>query len=206
MALCLLALFASASSCNQGSPRGNASTASQPRLSSPAPASSPSPVITHLFADCTSAAPQGTRVDTGTRDGLTLIRPEGWTDTSNDSEGGFFQLTAPASYGYAPTTFTLAQPIGILPESTTAYDITRQEIAAAAARHASFTAGPIFDCQVGSDPASFFLYADGGTTGYELYVIHNRLLYGALLASTGGMSDRTVGVYKGIVGSWTFAV
>jgi hypothetical protein len=134
-----------------------------------------------------------------------LIRPEGWIDTSRGPEGAF-QLTAPAGNGYAPTTFTLSQPIGILPESATAYDITRQEIAAEAARHASFTAGPIFECQVGSDPASFFLYADGGTTGYELYLIHNRLLYGALLASVGGMSDRTVGVYKGIVGSWRFGV
>jgi hypothetical protein len=145
------------------------------------------------------------RVDTGTRDGLTLIRPDGWIDTTKGPEGPF-RLTAPASYGDAPTTFTLAQPIGILPESATAFDIARMEVADETTAHSAFTAGPIFDCQVGSERASFFLYAEGQTAGYELYLIHNRLLYGGLLASTGGLSDRTVAVYKGILGSWIFAV
>ncbi len=159
---------------------------------------------THISADCTGPAPHGMRVDTGTRDGLTLIRPDGWTDTSKAPEGPF-QLTAPAGYPDAPVTFTLFQPVGIQPEGTTAFDLARQTVAVMTSARASFAAGPIFDCRVGSEPGSFYVYVDGQTAGYELFLIHNRLIYGALLASTGGLSDRAVSDYKGILGSWIFA-
>jgi hypothetical protein len=134
-----------------------------------------------------------------------MVEPTGWTDTSStNSEIQIIQLTAPASYADAPTTLTVNSLIGIVAASVTAHQEATDDATAHSKADTSFAAGPVMDCKVQGDDASFYSFTDGGKTGNHLYLIHNHLLYDALLVGTGGISDQSLADYMAVLGSWTW--
>lgn len=188
-------------SCGQAVAPGQSDQVSAARTATP----TPSPGLTLGYSDCTAPTSPGVRTDQRGRDGLSMITPVGWTETSSTtSEIQIIQLTAPAYSGDAPTTMTVDSFIGIVPAGVTAHQGAQQEATRESAASSTFTAGPVTDCRVQSDDASFFSFTDATRTGYRVFLIHNQLFYDAVLVGNGGLSAQSVLDFKAILGSWTW--
>ncbi len=125
------------------------------------------------------------------------IRPAaGWTDTGDyvHTESLLLELTAPASYGFAPTRIRLyAFPFDVLTDfgpTATAHSLATDETTS----HRRITSPQlqttaVSDCTVALEAAGTFGYADGGELGYWLLVIHQDRLFGIKLQGAGGIAD-----------------
>jgi hypothetical protein len=135
-----------------------------------------------------------------------MILPNSWTNTTPpNSETEAVQFTAPAAYGFAPTTYTVVSQIGYVPTGETAHQLADKYIANQKSAHPTFVAGDVMDCAVSADTASFFSWSNAGTNAYDLILIHNQLQYDVRLAGSGGLSDQAFSDFKEIMASWTWS-
>jgi len=135
----------------------------------------------------------------------------GWIDTGNyNREGLLLELTAPATYGYAPTRI---QFLIFIPEVSISYgsQATAHSIAAEhAATHDLLTpqsvTSSVADCLVAAEPAAVFGYVDGNERGYRLSVVHKDFLLEIWLSGAGGVSNQAIQDALGMMTSitWTF--
>jgi hypothetical protein len=136
-----------------------------------------------------------------------MVVPTGWTETSSKtSEVQIIQLTAPLSYGNAPSRVTVDSYIGIVASTVTARRVADQEAQRESTADAQFAAGPVTDCQLQSDTAAFFSFTRGAATGYHVFLIHNQLLYDAIIQGNGGVSNQFILDSKAVLGSWNWRV
>lgn len=134
-----------------------------------------------------------------------------WTDTGEYfRESLLLELTAPASYGYAPTRIRFWAFPGevhvIYGAYATAHSIAVQHAATPEFSSAQSRATSVSDCLIGAEGAGVFGYAQGGERGYRLSMVHKDRLAEIWLFGTGGVSDSALRDALGMIGSivWTF--
>jgi hypothetical protein len=189
-------------------------TASATRTASPSvlpPATTP-PDATLLTGSNCSAAPASTQPRLLA--GYYKIRPApNWADTGNyqRTETLFLELTAPDTYGFAPTRIHFGGgdvgPVHtIYGPAATAHSIAQQHAAAIAKETSpNAVAGTVRDCRVGGEPAAAYGFSNGILAGFYVYFVHNDGLYLVLLAGTGGLGSPAIHDSLEMIGSLTWA-
>jgi len=192
-----------------GGDNSSTSAASAPRTTSPAATSLPDP--TRLTTQNCAGAPSTS--PSRALGGYYTMRPaSGWTDTGDyvHTESLLLELTAPASYGDAPTRIKfLALPIDVRADfgpQATAHSIAADHVAKHLGSSAQSVATSVADCSVAAESAALFGYADGNDLGYRLVIVHNDRLLEIWMAGSGGISDQALQDSLGMMGSiaWTF--
>jgi hypothetical protein len=122
--------------------------------------------------------------------------PAGWTDTGDyvHTESLLLELTAPASYGFAPTRIRLfAFPYDVLADfgaQATAHSLATDETTPRKRITSSqLQTTAVSDCPLALEAASTFGYAVGSERGYWILVLHHDRLFGIQLLGTGGIGD-----------------
>jgi hypothetical protein len=120
------------------------------------------------------------------------------------------ELTAPTSYGYAPTRIKfLALPIDVRADigpQATAATIAEDHIKRHFGSSSQSVATSVSECSVAAEPAAIFGYADGNEQGYRLVIVHNNRLLEIWMSGGGGFSDQAVQDALKMMASiaWTF--
>ena len=217
-ALALLGLSNACGSTNDGS---GTSAASPGRTASPsAMPVQPVPDATQLTAsNCSGSPPTIAPRPLGR---YFTIRPaSAWTETPapQHTETLLLELAAPNAYGFEPTLLQFHSLLGpvhtVYGQEATAHSIAQQHAAAIAQESSpDAVAGSVSDCRVGGEAAAAFgvsgaLNLSSGTTKgsfFELYFVHNDLLFEVILVGNGGVSNQAIQDSLGMLGSltWTF--
>jgi hypothetical protein len=141
------------------------------------------------------------------------MRPaSGWTDTGDyvHTDSLLLELTAPPSYGNAPTRIKfLALPIDVKADfgaQATAHSIAIDHVAKGFGLSSQARATSVVDCSVAAEPTALFGYADGSESGYRLVIVHSNRLLEIWMSGTGGLSDQAIQDALAMMGSitWTF--
>jgi len=219
----IVAVLVVLSSCGRvaSTPSGSqaATTASTPSpTSTPSATSTPTPPpqsvpdASQLTAsNCAGASPNTPPRSAGS---YFTIQPVGsWGDTGDyaHSETLLVELTAPNSYGFAPSKIQFHSDLGpvhtVYGSQATAHSIAQQHAAAIKqdTNSSQGVAGTVRDCTVGGQPAAAFGYSDGTNFGYRVFVVHKDLLFEIWLFGAGGLANQTVQDALGMIGSlsWT---
>jgi hypothetical protein len=131
----------------------------------------------------------------------------GWTEhaVTGPTESLLLQLTAPASYGHAPTRIEFhVFPGGvhdIYGPNATAHTIAaeRATIHYGSSRQAVSTS--VADCSIASESAAVYGYTDGSEVGYRLSFIHRESLFEVWLAGVAGLDTQAVEDSLRMIGS-----
>ena len=190
-------------------------SASAPRSASPSGTAIPSgislPDTTRFTSqNCSSTPP--TTPDRALGAYYTMRLASGWTVTGNygQTESLLLELTAPASYGYAPTRIKfLALPFEVNRDfgpQATAHSIAAHDVSTHNFGSPQSLATSVADCSVAAEPAALFGYADSNESGYRFAIVHHDRLLEIWVLGTGGVGDQTVRDATEMMGSivWTF--
>ena len=195
-------------------PDTGSDTASGTRTASPSPQSSATtlPDATALTAaNCTAAAATSQPRLLGR---YYTIRPAAnWTDTGDyqHTETLFLELTAPGTYGFAPTRLDFqggaVGPVHtIFGPDATAHSIAQQHATSIAQETSpNAVAGVVRDCSVGGVPAAAYGFTNGTISGFYIYFIHNDGLFEVFIFGTGGLSNQAIQDSLGMLGSVAWA-
>jgi hypothetical protein len=132
----------------------------------------------------------------------------GWTDTGDyrHTESLLLELSAPASYGNAPTrikfhAFPFDVPKDFGPQAT-AHSIASVHTV----QHLGTSTTTLADCAIAAEPAALFGYANGSERGYRLAIVHHERLLEIWLFGVGGLGDQSLQDALAMISSivWTF--
>lgn len=186
-------------------------TSSGGAITSPSAAQSPSQLATKVAGldagDCTGQ-PSGRVTQPMGDHRLTIQVPAGWVDTSATvaSNGTLLlQLTAPASYRDAPTTFQLQSLLGSVTGSSSREQA--QQSAAQDLKNPKPPAiGPILDCTIAGQLAAFFVVNTGRSIEIDFYLLHANFVYLVRINANGGIDPKAVTDIKAMLGSLAFGL
>jgi hypothetical protein len=200
-------------SCERSGESFVAGAASRVRSASP-PVTIPAPVALSLpdpgrlsSKNCSGTPP---KTAARTLRFYTMRVAPGWTDTTETyRESQLLELTAPATFGDAPTRIKFWAVPGEIHvrygAQATAHSIAVQHAAHPEFKSPQSSTSPVNDCLIGGQSAAVFGYAQGGERGYRLSMVHNDFLYEIWLSGTGGISDAAMNDALGMMGSIVLA-
>ncbi len=165
------------------------------------PQSSPSPSPSAVLQAGACTGPVTSSSSTTTKplglDSITLTIPTAWSDHTNEvtGAGALLFIKAPASYGPDNPTFMLQSIPGPRRGSTS----HEQALEDAASFSSLGPAGPVSDCAVGGEQASFYEYHDSaGNDVFRLLVLHSP----TSISSQGPLDPQAAADIRAILGSW----
>jgi hypothetical protein len=182
-------------------PPGTEASSSQsasPVQESPTPFAIPN---AFLPGDCTYPATAGTPTQPAHDTFRTAISvPQGWGQ--NDTSGfdaTIFQLVAPSTYQYSPTTINIVSLFADVPHHSSA-----QYLAGLTQGYYTIV-GQIETCTVKGDSAAYVQYTKGTGAGYMVLWLHLAVAYQLILEGNGGIDPRAIQDAKGVLASlsWT---